>query len=241
VELSVVDPEAHGFKVVGKCDQGEYPLSKKAHSLEYLREIAHLRPRTNTIGAVARIRNALAFATHEYFNQRGFLYIHTPIVTASDCEGAGEMFQVSTILKDKRADIPETNGNVDYKQDFFGRPAFLTVSGQLAVENFCCALSDVYTFGPTFRAENSHTSRHLAEFWMIEPELAFADLEDNIACAEGYLRHCLAHVLERNADDLEFCEATFEPGLIARLRAVADNPFARMTYTEAHEILVKSG
>ena len=241
VEMQVNDPELHHFEVVGSCPQDEYPLSKKEHSLKFLRGIAHLRPRTNFISSVARIRNSLAFATHRYFNERGFLYVHTPIVTASDCEGAGEMFQVTTIMKDKVADIPQEAGNVKYGEDFFCRPAFLTVSGQLAVENFSCALSDVYTFGPTFRAENSKTRRHLCEFWMIEPELAFAGLEENIQSAEGYLRFCMAYVLEKNMDDLEFFEKTNEPGLIERLRQVANSPFGRMTYTEALEHVQKSG
>ena len=185
IELLCDNKELHSVKLIGTCDQGTYPLSKKKHSQEFLRDIAHLRPRTNLIGAVARVRNSLAFATHKFFNERGFLYVHTPIITASDCEGAGEMFQVTTTLPAPSkpiTDVKLVEGEskaVNYKEDFFSKPAFLTVSGQLNVENFSCSLSDVYTFGPTFRAENSHTTRHLAEFWMIEPELAFAGMEEN--------------------------------------------------------------
>ena len=242
VEMKIQNPELHFFRVIGECNQAKYPLSKKEHSLEYLREIAHLRPRTELIGAVARMRNAMAFATHSFFQSRGFLYVHTPVVTASDCEGAGEMFQVSTIMSSKVADIPALpDGKVDYSKDFFGRPAFLTVSGQLNVETYCCSLSDVYTFGPTFRAENSHTSRHLAEFWMIEPELAFAGLEEDMECAESYLKYCIKFALDNNFDDLRFFEAKVEPGLIERLQNVLERPFARVTYTEAVELVQNSG
>lgn len=184
--------------MLGVTDAGKYPLAKKEHTREYLREIAHLRPRSQFIGAVARIRSQLAMATHRFFQDRGFLYVHTPIITASDCEGAGEMFSVSTLLpEDKRTTVPTNKeGGVDYSKDFFSRHAYLTVSGQLAVEPYCCALSDVYTFGPTFRAENSHTSRHLAEFWMVEPEIAFATLEDNMEVAEAYIKFCVQSCLD---------------------------------------------
>lgn len=242
VEMQITSLTEHDFKIIGDCDQNSYPLAKKNHSLEYLREQAHMRPRSNLIGCVARIRNALAFATHQFFNSRGFLYVHTPIVTASDCEGAGEMFQVTTVVGKNLKDIPVTpEGNVNYSMDFFGRQAFLTVSGQLAVENYACALSDVYTFGPTFRAENSHTTRHLAEFWMIEPELAWCDLEGDMECAESYLKYCLQYALDNCYDDLEFFEERVEKGLIARLKNVLEKPFARMTYTEALELVQKSG
>jgi asparaginyl-tRNA synthetase len=208
--------------------------------LETLRDICHLRPRTNVISTVARIRNSLAYATHLFFQQRGFLYVHTPIVTGADCEGAGEMFQVTTLLPkpNEKGKVPLTKeGLVDYKQDFFDKPAFLTVSGQLAVENYACALSDVYTFGPTFRAEESHTSRHLAEFWMIEPEMCFADIYDDMECAENYLKYCLKYVLENNQDDLEFLDKQVEKGIIERLKNVTENEFQRLSYTEAIEIL----
>jgi asparaginyl-tRNA synthetase len=262
-ELSVCKKDrGHFVKILGQCDPGKYPLAKKRHTQEYLREIAHLRPRTNLIGAMSRVRNNLAYATHLFFQSRGFQYIHTPIITASDCEGAGQMFQVTTLLPEPHAavgklptvappkpakkegeeakDTPAPQFHeklVNYKKDLFGKPSFLTVSGQLSVENYCCALSDVYTFGPTFRAENSHTSRHLSEFWMIEPELAFATLEDNMACAEDYLKYCLAYVLQNNADELAFFDQFVEKGLVARLKQVIDTPFKRVTYTEGVQIL----
>lgn len=240
VELHVKDPRIHSFDVIGLCDPTSYPLAKKKHSLEFLRSIGHLRARTNTIGAVARVRNALAFATHKFFQERGFIYVHTPIVTASDCEGAGEMFSVSTLPSQKPLPLtPE--GELDYSKDFFGRQAFLTVSGQLAVENYAMGLSDVYTFGPTFRAEDSHTTRHLAEFWMIEPELAWAGIEENMECAESYLKACISYALETVPDDLDFFETTYEPGLIARLQNVLQGPFSRVTYTEAVSLVQASG
>lgn len=233
-----LEMQATGVTILGKCDPEEYPLQKKRHSFEFLRSIAHLRPRTNTIGAVTRVRNALAFATHRFFQERGFLYIQTPIITASDCEGAGEMFRVTTV---DPSDPPRnTGGEVDYSRDFFSRPAFLTVSGQLNGEIYACALSDIYTFGPTFRAENSNTSRHLAEFWMIEPEMAFADLNDNMDCAEAYLKYVLQYALENCHEDMEFFDKLISPGLLDRLRHVADTPFERATYTRAVEILEKS-
>ncbi len=222
----------------GVCDAETYPLQKKQHSFEFLREIAHLRPRTNTFGAVARARNALSYATHNFFQERGFLYLHTPIITASDCEGAGQMFQVTTLPLNQ---VPKTPGNhVDYAQDFFGKPAFLTVSGQLNGETYACALSDIYTFGPTFRAENSNTSRHLAEFWMIEPEMAFADLHDNMALAESYLKHCLTYLLETCPDDMKFFNEFIEKGVINKLEHVIKTPFEQLPYTDAIEILKKA-
>ena len=242
VELQITDIEHHSLDIYGDCPQENYPLAKKHHTLEYLRDHAHLRPRTNLIGCIARVRNALAFATHQFFNSRGFLYIHTPIVTASDCEGAGEMFQVTTVNGNNISDIPTTpEGKIDYSKDFFGKSAFLTVSGQLNVENFACALSDCYTFGPTFRAENSHTSRHLAEFWMIEPELAWCDLTGNMECAESYLKYCLQYTMDNCFEDLQYLEQKVEAGLIARLQNVLEKPFAKMTYTEALELVQKSG
>ena len=231
-----VEIKATTVTVVGECDPETYPLQKKRHSFEFLREIAHLRPRTNTIGAVARVRNALAYATHKFFQEQGFLYIHTPIITGSDCEGAGQMFQVTTL---DMSNPPKSKECVDYSQDFFKKPAFLTVSGQLAVENYCCALSDVYTFGPTFRAENSNTSRHLSEFWMIEPELAFADINDDMDCAENYLKYIIKHVLDTCGQDLELFDKFVEKGLIERLEYVVSMPFERITYTEAIELLEK--
>ncbi len=225
-------------EVLGKCPP-DYPLQKKRHSFEYLRTIAHLRPRTNTQGAVARIRNTLAFASHSFFQKRGFLYLQSPIVTASDCEGAGEMFQVTT---HPLSSVPKTaEGEVDFSKDFFGKPAFLTVSGQLNAEAYALAFSDVYTFGPTFRAENSHTSRHLAEFWMIEPEMAFADLQDDMDCAEAYLKHLLGVILTQCEEDLTFFDSFIEKGLIERLKHVHETPFERLTYSEAISILEKSG
>lgn len=241
IELQVNDTTTHQLQIVGECNPSEYILHKSKPTLETLRGICHLRPRTNAISCVARIRNALSFATHQFFQQRGFLYVHTPIITASDCEGAGEMFQVTTVLpkpKDKSSLIPITKeGSVDYDKDFFKKPSFLTVSGQLAVENFACALSDVYTFGPTFRAENSHTTRHLAEFWMIEPEMCFADIYDDMECGENYLKYCLKWVLENNMDDLEFFDKFVEKGLIERLKQVTESSFTKITYTECIEIL----
>lgn len=293
---------------VGPVDPAKYPLPKTRLTLESLRDFVHLRSRTNTISAVARIRNALAYATHTFFNKHGFLYVHTPIVTTSDCEGAGEMFQVTTLfseaerlekeliqnpppteadveaaklvvqekgevvsqLKSAKADkkeisaavdelkkakenvsklverstlqpgIPRKDGKVDYTKDFFARQAFLTVSGQLQVESYACALSRVYTFGPTFRAENSHTSRHLAEFWMVEPEIAFADLEDDMKCAEAYVKFLCQWLLDNCLEDMEFMADKFDKGCIDRLKMVASTPFIRLTYTEAVEILEES-
>ena len=241
VELSVRPGVLdHSVVLLGAVVGGEYPLAKKQHTREFLREIAHLRPRSNLIGAVARVRSSLAGCVHAFFQSRGFLYVHTPIITAADCEGAGEMFQVSTIVE-KAASLAAASKveKIDYGSDFFGKPAFLTVSGQLSVENYACALSDVYTFGPTFRAENSHTTRHLSEFWMIEPEIAFANLADDMDCIEDFLKFAVEWALEKNKDDLQFFDERVEKGLVPRLEAVLAGPFARITYTEAIEILEK--
>ena len=297
--------ELHATRVLmyGKCDGAAYPIAKKKQTLEYLREKIHLRPRTNTIASVARVRSALAFATHSFFNQNGFLYVHTPCITQSDCEGAGEMFQVTTMLSEaekpealevsvkpeeleaKRAEIAgvgggiksmkesgadakdvkkavkeldrlkselaqmevaarkiggiqrKEDGSIDYSTDFFGGKSFLTVSGQLQVETYACALSNVYTFGPTFRAENSNTTRHLAEFWMIEPELAFADLKDDMQCAEDYVKFCCSYLLEKCMGDLEFFAKMYDPTCIERVKQIAETPFGRVSYTEAIELL----
>ena len=215
----------------------DYPLQKKRHSMEFLREIAHLRPRTNTFSAVFRIRSEAAFAIHDYFHSRGFVYVHTPIITGSDCEGAGAMFQVTTLDLN---DVPRTeDGQVDYSKDFFGKKTSLTVSGQLNAENFAMAFGDVYTFGPTFRAENSNTQRHAAEFWMIEPEIAFADLEDNMELAEDMIKYIINFVLEKAPEEMEFFSKFVDKGLLDRLENVVNNDFARVTYTEAIKILSK--
>lgn len=230
--------QASDLSILGGCDPEVYPLQKKRHTFEFLRTIAHLRPRTNTIGAVTRIRNALAFATHKFFQERGFLYIHTPIITASDCEGAGQMFRVSTLNFEEP---PKTkSGEVDWSQDFFGKPTYLTVSGQLNGEIYACALSDIYTFGPTFRAENSNTTRHLAEFWMIEPEMAFADLTDNMDCAEAYIKYILDFVLNSCHEDLLFFNKHISEGLIDHLQKIVETPFERASYTYAVRILEKA-
>jgi len=224
--------------IIGKCDPETYPLQKKRHSFEFLRTIAHLRPRTNTIGAVTRVRNALAMATHMFFQERGFLYIQTPIITGSDCEGAGEMFRVTTLNPNA---LPRNEkGETDFTKDFFGKSSFLTVSGQLNGEIYASALSDIYTFGPTFRAENSNTARHLAEFWMIEPEMAFADLKDNMDLAEAYLKYVLEFVLKHCREDMHFFDKHVSQGLIKRLQHVMETPFERATYTYAIRILEKA-
>ena len=227
-----VEIQAATIEVVGWVEDPEtYPMQPKRHSFEYLREQAHLRPRTNTFGAVTRVRNCLAQATHRYFHEHGYYWIHTPIITASDAEGAGELFRVSTL---DLANLPRTDaGEVDYAEDFFGREAFLTVSGQLNVENYCCALTKVYTFGPTFRAENSNTSRHLSEFWMIEPELAFADLAADADLAEDYLRYIYRAVLDERADDMAFFDKHVQQGVVERLERFVESSFARMDYGEA--------
>lgn len=230
---------AKKIEILGTCNAEEYPLQKKRHSFEFLRTIAHLRPRTNTIGAVARVRNALAFATHKFFQERGFLYLNAPIITGSDCEGAGEMFQVTTL---EVGNPPKDEmGKVDYSKDFFAKPTFLTVSGQLEGEIYASALSDIYTFGPTFRAENSNTSRHLAEFWMIEPEMAFADINDNMDNAESYLKYVLKYALEHCSEDMHFFDKYVSPELISRLTHIIETPFERASYSYAIRVLEKSG
>lgn len=234
-----VEMKATQVSVVGPCDPETYPLQKKRHSFEFLRTIAHLRPRTNTIGAVTRVRNALAYATHRFFQEQGFLYVHTPIITASDCEGAGEMFRVTTLNMEN---LPKNGGGkVNYEEDFFDKPAYLTVSGQLNGEIYALALSDIYTFGPTFRAENSNTSRHLAEFWMVEPEMAFADIYDDMDSAEAYLKYIFKYVLEHCEEDLTFFDKWVSKGALDRIKQVVNEPFERITYTEAVDILEKSG
>ena len=231
-----VEVQASEIVVVGWVDDPEtYPVSPKRHTFEYLREVAHLRPRTNTFGAVARVRHCLAQAIHEFFDANGYCWIHTPIITASDTEGAGELFRVSVL--DIANPPRDEHGRPDFSKDFFGREAFLTVSGQLNVEAYCLAMTKVYTFGPTFRAENSHTSRHLSEFWMIEPETAFADLQVNADLAEALLKHLFGTVLEKRSDDMEFFEKRIDSGVIKRLRSVVDQPFERITYTDAIRIL----
>lgn len=214
----------------------DYPLQKKRHSMEFLRTIAHLRPRTNTFNAVFKIRSQAAFAIHSFFNERGFVYVHTPIITGSDCEGAGAMFQVTTLDLDN---VPNENGTTDYKQDFFGKKSSLTVSGQLDVENYAMAFGNVYTFGPTFRAERSNTVRHAAEFWMIEPELAFADLSDDMDCAEAMVKYVISYVMKTCENELNFLNSFVDTGLIARLNNVVESEFERLTYTRAIEILEK--
>lgn len=227
----------------GEVGGKNYPMAKKQHGLEFLREKAHLRPRSKVFSSAMRMRHAMAFATHKFFNDRGFVYVHTPLITAADCEGAGEQFVVTTLLPDevKGKDMPvDKAGHIDYSKDFFGRRCCLTVSGQLNVETHACALSDVYTFGPTFRAEHSHTARHLAEFWMIEPEICFAELVDDMALAEDYVRFCAAYALEHCADDLAYFEDEYpmgEKGLRERLRNVVESEFAQITYTEAVDLL----
>jgi asparaginyl-tRNA synthetase len=235
-----VELQAESIAVVGWVDDPEsYPISPKRHTFEYLREVAHLRPRTNTIGAVARVRHTLAMAIHGYFHEHGFHWIHTPIVTASDAEGAGELFRVSTL---DLANLPRTpEGGVDFTQDFFGKPAFLTVSGQLNVETFCLAMTRVYTFGPTFRAENSNTSRHLSEFWMVEPEIAFADLADNADLAESLLKNVFQVLLDERPDDMAFFAERIDKEAIARLEALVASEFVRMSYSEAIDALERSG
>ena len=237
---------AESIEIIGPSDGAKYPIPPAKINLETLRGITHMRPRTGVVGAVMRIRNALAYATHTFFQTAGFMYVHAPLITGADCEGAGEMFQVTTL---DMAKVPKAAAGVDYTQDFFGKPAYLTVSGQLNGEYYACAFGSIYTFGPTFRAENSNTTRHLAEFWMIEPEIAFCDLHNNMDCAEGYLRHCFRHVLEHNAEDLAFLddfeekrkqeagETDQEQRLRDRLEIVAKNDFARITYTEAIDIV----
>jgi asparaginyl-tRNA synthetase len=246
-----VEVVASSIEILGDSDAEKYPLQPKKHSLEFLREIAHLRFRTNTFGSVFRVRHALAFAIHQFFHEKGFLYMHTPIVTASDAEGAGEMFRVTTLPFDNPP--RDENGAIDFKEDFFGRSTNLTVSGQLEGELGATAFGEIYTFGPTFRAENSNTTRHLAEFWMIEPEMAFSDLEDNMNLAESFIKYIIGFVIQHNMEDLVFLDQRLaeeekqlpadkrsEMGLIDKLRFVLDNDFERITYTEAIEILLNS-
>ena len=234
-----VEVQAEKIEIYGTADPETYPLQKKGHSLEFLRDIAYLRPRTNTFGAVLRIRHAMAYAIHEYFNKKGFYYLHTPLITASDCEGAGEMFQVTTLDLNN---VPKTEqGEVDFSQDFFGKGCNLTVSGQLEGELGALSMGQIYTFGPTFRAENSNTPRHLAEFWMIEPEAAFYELEDNMELAEDFLKYLINYALENCREDLEFMNKMWDPELIERLNFVVNNDFKRLTYTEGIEILKASG
>ncbi len=234
-----VEIQAKEIEIYGTADVESYPLQKKGHSMEFLREIAHLRPRTNTFGCVLRIRHAMAFAIHKYFNDRGFCYLHTPLITASDCEGAGAMFQVTTMDLNN---IPKTeNGEVDFSNDFFGRQTALTVSGQLEGELGAMALGQIYTFGPTFRAENSNTPRHLAEFWMVEPEMAFFEIEDNMDLAEDFIKYCVKYALDNCMDDLKFLNDMFDKELISRLESVISTEFVRLSYTEGVDILLKSG
>ncbi|MEP7263678.1 MAG: asparagine--tRNA ligase [Bacteroidota bacterium] len=230
-----VEIQAEKIVIYGDADAETYPLQKKGHTLEFLREIAHLRPRTNTFGAVLRIRHHLAFAIHRFFNDNGFFYLHTPIITGSDAEGAGEMFHVTT-LDLKKPPLTEES-DINYKEDFFGKETNLTVSGQLEGELGAMALGKIYTFGPTFRAENSNTPRHLAEFWMIEPEVAFNELEDNMDLAEEMMKYVISYALERCADDISFLTNLYDKELTARLHAVVNTPFMRLTYTDAVEIL----
>jgi asparaginyl-tRNA synthetase len=233
--------EVHAAEVIvhGWADPETYPLQKKRHTLEKLREWAHLRPRTNTMGAVMRVRNRICRSIHDFFQDEGFLYVHTPIITASDCEGAGEMFRVSTV---DPASPPRTpDGKVDYAQDFFGKPAYLTVSGQLEGEIYATALGKIYTFGPTFRAENSNTSRHLAEFWMVEPEAAFFELDDNMALAEAFLKRIVNDVLRDCQEDMQFFHERIDNTVLAALETVRDKPFLRLSYTEAIKLLEESG
>ncbi|MBD1399809.1 asparagine--tRNA ligase [Pelovirga terrestris] len=229
--------QADQLELLGGVDAA-YPLQKKRHSFEYLRSIAHLRPRANTFGAVFRMRSALAFAVHQFFQERGFLYVHTPIITTNDCEGAGEMFRVTTL---NPATPPMIDGRIDWAQDFFGNRAGLTVSGQLQGELFAMAFADIYTFGPTFRAENSNTSRHASEFWMIEPEMAFADLERNCEVAEAFFRYLVTYALEHCRDDLAFFNERIAPGLIDRLEQLVGGQFHRVSYSEAIRLLEQSG
>lgn len=246
-----VEVKASSLEILGDSDAEKYPLQPKEHSLEFLREIAHLRFRTNTFGAVFRVRHALAFAIHKFFNEKGFVYMHTPIITGSDAEGAGEMFRVTTLPFEDTPRNPD--GSVDFREDFFGKSANLTVSGQLEGELAAMAFSEIYTFGPTFRAENSNTARHLAEFWMIEPEMAFCDLEDNANLAEEFIRYIITYAMENNREDLEFLATRLqkeesklpqqqrsEMGLIEKLEFVINNKFERITYTEAIDILLQS-
>jgi len=232
-----VELRAESVEVLGRSDPDAYPLQKKRHSFEFLRTIAHLRPRTNTFGAVARVRNALSFAVHKFFQERGFIYVHTPIITGSDCEGAGAMFRVTSLDLDS---VPLAEGRVDFSRDFFGGPANLTVSGQLEAEVYALALRDVYTFGPTFRAENSNTPRHLAEFWMVEPEMAFCALDGNVELATDFLKYLFSYVLYYCREDMDFFRRFIDPSCVERLENIIAAEFERLTYTDAVRILSES-
>jgi asparaginyl-tRNA synthetase len=234
-----VELSAKSLEIYGTADPESYPLQKKGHSMEFLREIGHLRPRTNTFGCIFRIRHAMSFAIHKYFNDRGFYNLHTPIITASDAEGAGAMFQVTTL--DMQNPPKQEDGSIDYSQDFFGKSANLTVSGQLEGELGALALGEIYTFGPTFRAENSNTPRHLSEFWMIEPEMAFYEIKDNMDLAEDFIKYLVNYALENCMDDLQFLNDMFDKELIERLKGVTGTDFVRLSYTDGVDILVKSG
>ena len=229
--------EVSQIRVFGEVDPEKYPLQKKGHTLEFLREIAHLRPRTNTFGAVFRLRNILADAVHDFFQSRGFVWVHTPIITSSDCEGAGELFTVTSL---DFGNLPQKNAGTDFSQDFFGRRAFLTVSGQLEAEFLAMSLGNVYTFGPTFRAENSNTTRHLSEFWMIEPEIAFADLVDDMQLAEDFFRHLCREAVKKGEKELSFLEGQYKRTSVGDLRRLSETPFARMSYTDAIAELKKA-
>lgn len=234
-----IELKAESIKVYGQADLETYPLQKKRHSFEFLREIGHLRGRTNTLGAVFRLRNACAYAIHRFFQERGFMWVHTPIITSSDCEGAGEMFHITTLDLKK---VPVTEeGKVDFAEDFFGKPAYLTVSGQLEAEVMAMAFSNVYTFGPTFRAENSNTSRHLAEFWMVEPEMAFCDLQGDMDLAEEFLKYIFKYALDTCSADFEFFNQRIDNSVLATAENIINNQFERVTYTEAIALLQKSG
>ncbi len=230
-----VEIKASGIEIYGECDPVRYPLQKKDTSFEYLRTVAHLRPRTNTFGAIYRLRSQMAFAIHDYFHSKGFVYLHTPLITESDCEGAGQMFQVTTLDLEN---IPRNKkGNIDFSKDFFGKQTSLTVSGQLEGELGATALGEIYTFGPTFRAENSNTPRHLAEFWMIEPEMAFYDIKDNMDLAEDFIKHLVSYALEHCMDDIQFLSDRYDPELVERLKSVISTEFVRLEYTEGIKIL----
>eukprot|EP00210_Caulerpa_lentillifera_P004568 g4358.t1 len=231
-----VELHADEVKIIGTANPSKYPLQKKRHTLEFLRDVAHLRARTNTISAVMRVRNALTAATHEFFQSNGFFHVHTPIISSSDCEGGGQIFRITATNPTKDSNNQSTN----QEKEFFGKPSFLTVSGQLNAEAYACALGRVYTFGPTFRAENSNTSRHLAEFWMVEPEMAFCNLTQDISCAESYLKHCIKHILQSCPDDLAFFQRFYQKGLIQSLESIVKTGFQTITYTEAIERLKKS-
>jgi len=233
-----VEARAESLQVLGPADAQTYPIQPKKHSYEFLRTVAHLRPRTTTFGAIARVRNEICRSIHEFFQTRGFLYVHTPIITSSDCEGAGQQFRLTTL--DPANPPKDQNGQIDFSQDFFARPAYLTVSGQLEAETYAMALSNVYTFGPTFRAENSNTPRHLAEFWMVEPEIAFYDLNALARLAEDFLKHICTSVLDKCPQDMEFFDSNIQPGTIQTVKGIISSDFARISYTEAVEILSKA-